>query len=393
MFSATKLAFDVPVGARPAWSALRLAAALYLLSRLRVSAENHADYKYEVYAEEADRIMVRTHSVVAEQQLESWMSLKGSFVYDGISGATPTGGPPPPGSSQPPLAEMEDIRRAYTVEPILTFGRHTLRPQFAYSLEDDYESVTPSMTYLVDFNRRNTTIALGVAHSYDRLIRGIFLTQSQNKEATDMLLGVTQVLGQTTLFNVTLTLGTANGYLSDPYKGFQFTQYPDPNALFPEKRPGHRTKQIVSTTLNQNIGPVQGSAELSYRFYHDSFGIVGHTVTLEWFQNVGKYIVVAPLLRYYYQTAADFYRLGFDADPSDPSNPNNALIPEFYSSDYRLSALRTATVGVGVTVKMPNGFFVDLAYKRYEMNGRDGVTAAGNYPKANIYTVGLRLQF
>jgi len=47
----------------PSWQPLALfvALVLHLLSELRASAENHADYKYEVYKEEANRILVRTH--------------------------------------------------------------------------------------------------------------------------------------------------------------------------------------------------------------------------------------------------------------------------------------------------------------------------------------------
>jgi len=314
-------------------------------------------------------------------------------VYDGISGATPTGGPPPAGSSQVPLAEIEDIRRAVTIEPIFRLRRHVLRPQFAYSIERDYESVAPSINYLVDFNQRNTTLALGAAHNFDRLTQGIFLPRPQNKQSTDFLLGVTQVLTPTTLLNVTLTLGTASGYLSDPYKGFRFSEYPDPNALFPDRRPRHRTKQIVSFTLNQFLEPVRGSAEVTYRFYHDSFGLFGHTASLEWFQSFGKHFVLTPIFRYYQQSAADFYLLSFPADPSDLSNPNNALVPQFYSADYRLSALRTLTYGLTATYKLRDWIFVDLAYKRYDMTGLDGRTAASNYPKANIYTAGLRLFF
>src|SRR5436190_9962422 len=107
--------------------------------------------------------------------------------------------------------------------------------------------------------------------------------QWEKKNATDFLAGLTQVLTPATLFNATLTLGTADGYLSDPYKGFRFTGYPDPNALFPERRPGHRTKQIFSMSLNQSIESLNASPELTYRFYHDSFGIFAYTATIEWF--------------------------------------------------------------------------------------------------------------
>jgi hypothetical protein len=280
------------------------------------------------------------------------------------------------------------------LETDLKFDRHTLRPGLALSYESDYESIAPSLNYLVDFNQRNTTLQLGVAQNFDRLTAGIYLgPDTEDKLSTDFLIGLTQVLTPRTLFNGTLTVGTAEGYLSDPYKGFRFTGYPDPDALFPENRPGHRTKQIISLSLNHFFESLNGSPELVYRFYHDSFGVFAHTATLEWFQKLGRHIVLAPLFRFYEQSAADFYRLSFDADPSDPGNPNNALIPRYYSSDYRLSQLRTLTYGLRTTVRVRSWLSLDAAYKRYEMRGLDGRTAASNYPKANVWTLGLRLDY
>lgn len=366
---------------------------LHLAQPRRCGAETKLDYKYEIYAEDRDRIMVRTHSALFDQSLSAWLSLRGNYVYDGISGATPTGGPPPAGSSQVPLARMDDVRQAGFIEPRFRIGRHILAPQVAYSSEEDYESLGLSLNYIGEFNEKNTTLTLGLAHNQDRLT-GFFLRNKwKDKESTDVLLGVTQVLTPTTLVNLTLTFGTAAGYLSDPYKGFRFTGYPDPEALFPEKRPGHRTKQTALLSLNQHVEPLRGSAELSYRIYHDSHGLWGHTVTLEWLQKLGRYVVVAPLFRIYTQSAADFYRISFDADPSDSENPANAFIPPFYSADYRLSSLRTLTYGVSATVRLRDQFFLDLAYKRYEMLGEDGITAASNYPRAHVYTVGFRLHF
>src|SRR2546426_1121357 len=157
--------------------------------------------------------------------------------------------------------------------------------------------------------RHNTTLTLGLAHNFDRNIRGLHLAHPETKEATDVLGGVSQVLTPSTLLNLTVTLGTASGYLSDPYKGFRFTDYPDPMALFPERRPGHRTRQILTTTLTQFIEVMDASAELTYRFYHDSFGTQGHTVSVEWLQDLGRRVVLAPSFRYYEQSEADFYRL------------------------------------------------------------------------------------
>ena len=370
-----------------------VALAIHWPGRLPVGAEDHVDYKYELYSEDKDRIRVHSHSALFEQKVAPGVALKGALVYDGISGATPTGGPAPTGSSRVPTVEIDDVRRAGYLEPSFKLGRHTLAPQVAYSLEEDYESVGVALNYLADFNRRNTTLNLGAAHSFDR-VGGFHLgNRREKKDATDLLLVLTQVLTPATLFNCTLTLGTANGYLSDPYKGFRFTGYPDPNALFPEKRPGHRTKQILSTTLTQFFEPLNGSAELTYRFYHDSHQLTGHTATLEWFQTVGPRLTLVPLVRYYQQSEAYFYRLSFDADPSDTENPPTVPIPQFYSADYRLSALRSWTCGIGLALKLGRQLFIDAAYKRYDVRGLDGVTPQSSYATANIYTLGLRLHF
>jgi len=378
--------------AKASVKALVLAFVVHCFGRFHAAAEDHVDYKFELYAEEADRITVHTHSALFEQKLLPGVALKGAFVYDGISGATPTGGPPPAGSAQVPTVEIHDIRRAGYIEPNFKIGPHTIAPQVAYSRESDYESVGVSLNYLVDFNKRNSTLNLGVAHNFDRLTGFRLGNQWENKDVTDFLAGLTQVLTPNTLFNATLTLGTASGYLSDPYKGFRFTGYPDPNALFPEQRPGHRTKQIVSTTGTQHVEPLNGSGELTYRFYHDSQEILGHTVTLEWFQSIGRYLTLTPLLRYYHQSEAYFYRLSFDADPGSPYPPP-VPIPQFYSADYRLSTFQSLTYGIGFTLKLGQRFFVDGAYKRYDTRGLDGVTPQSSYAQANVYTVGLRVHF
>jgi hypothetical protein len=380
------------VKGRASFKAFAAALVVYCSGRIHAGADNHVDYKYELYSEDADRILVQTHSALFEQKLAPGVALKGAFVYDGISGATPTGGPPPAGSSQVPTVEIDDIRRAGFIEPSFKLGPHTLAPQVAYSREEDYESVGLSLNYLLDFNRRNSTLNLGVAHNFDRLTGFRLGNQWENKSVTDFLAGLTQVLTPTTLFNATLTLGTASGYLSDPYKGFRFTGYPDPEALFPEKRPGHRTKQIVSSTITQFIEPLSGSAELTYRFYHDSHEILGHTVTLEWLQSIGRYLTVTPLIRYYHQSDAYFYRLSFDGDPTSPYPPA-VPFPQFYSADYRLSTFRSMTYGIGLTLKLGERFFFDTAYKRYDMHGLDGVTPQSSYATANIYTIGMRVHF
>jgi hypothetical protein len=386
---------------------LRRACAMLPLAHLgRAAAENHFDYRYENYQEDAGRIGVDTQSILFETKITSWLTLHGDAVYDAISGATPTGAPPGtdiksmfafpngPLTTTVPLAHMEDQRYAGALDAATTFGPHHITPQFSYSQEHDYISYGGALNYSLDLNEKNTSLNLGWAHAWDTILpyRGESITENQHKDTDDFLVGVNQILGPKTTLSVNFTFRNSHGYLDDPYRSVVFADYPqDPNdpALWPEKRPTFRQSYIPYVTVLQYITPLHASVEGSYRFYDDTFGIKAHTVDLSWHQKITKRVLVSPVFRYYYQTAADFYAPLFPGDPSlDPS-----VFPTYYSADYRLSKLQTFTAGVEISAKVTDFLSLDFGYKRYAMYGLDNVTSSSAYPKANIFTIGARLWF
>lgn len=351
-----------------------------------------ADYKFEFYAEEAGRTRVSTQAASVEAWLNESVSVKGDFIYDAISGATPLSGLPNEGSTQVPLVELRDTRRAGQLEFTWQGERQRLKPLFAYSLESDYESISPALNWEIDFNRRNTTLLLGVAANWDGIFAATLNGRTEDKRTSDFLVGITQVLGPSTVISANLTLGMASGFLADPYKRVRFDLAPD-GVLELERRPRHRSRQVIDLTLRQYVEPLQGNAEFGYRFYHDSFGIFGHTASGTWFQKMGKRWVVSPTVRYYRQTGAAFFATQFAGDPSNPFLTDEFPVPDAYSSDYRLSRLHTWTYGVGITVQVARHWHLNVAYKRYEMIGDDRMVASSNFPVANVYTLGLRLVF
>ena len=368
---------------------LGLAVVLHLQFTGRVRAENHADYRYESYLEEDGRISIQTHSLFFEQHILPWLDLKGNYVRDAVSGASPTGAPPPAGSSQVPLKHMEDLRNAGFIESDIRLGRHLLTPQLSYSLEHDYESKGISLSDAIDFNQKNTTLSLGYAHDFDQVFPKFWAGVHKPKDSDDFLVGVTQLLSPKAYISADFTYGYENGYLSDPYKQVRFDGYPDPTATFPENRPSYKSRQIGYLAFVYFVEALNGSVEADYRLYHDSFGILSHTVSVAWHQKIGKHVVLNPLFRYNRQSAADFYVIRLPGDPSDPSSP--FPIPAYYSADYRLSSLHTFTFGLSATVMLGERVYLDLAYQRYEMHGDDPVTSASAYPKANVLSGGIRL--
>jgi hypothetical protein len=388
--------------------ALGLAGGLYLLPLQRTEGEDHVDYRYYNYQEGAGRIGVETHSGLFETKLAPWLSLKGEMVYDAISGATPTGAPPPSDIHTPfpqggdlntsvPTAHMQDERWAGSIDAAMTFGRHHITPQFAYSSEHDYTSYGAALNYALDLNQKNTTLNLGWAHAWDTVLpfKGTYISKPQDKDTDDVIIGVNQLLSPKTVLTVDFTYRASRGYLADPYRGVLFDNYPQGNlnnpSLFPEKRPDHRDTYIGYLSLIQYVTPLRGSAELSYRFSSDSYGVDSHTVGVSWHQKIGKHILISPLVRYYQQNAASFYATQFPGDPSDYYSP--IPIPTYYSADYRLSHLETLTAGIDISVKIKERISIDFTYNRYVMSGLDGVTSSTAYPSANIFSVGARLWF
>lgn len=383
------------------WFPLGLAACAQALFPGRANAENHVDYRYEFYGEENDRIQIQTHSLLFEQRVTDSLTAKGELVYDGISGATPNGTPASTNSTQVPVTQLEDTRYAGSLAFDYRWHRQTLSPQLAYSEESDYKSVGISLNDAIDFNDKNTTLRFGVAHNFDRVLD---LPQDprtprawHDKNNTMGMVGISQLLGPKTVLTADFTYGSERGYLNDPYRRVLFqgwlTAIPGfPLYItYPEIRPAERRKEVFQTTLTHYFDRLKGSGEIAYRFHHDSYDIFSHTVTATWRQRLGRHVILEPMFRFYEQSAAYFYFPegvpGLSPIDGDPTRS------QFYSADYRLSHMMTFTYGLQASFIVKGWLQIDVGYHRYEMYGRDDVTSASAFPKANIVTAGFRLWF
>jgi hypothetical protein len=272
-----------------------------------------------------------------------------------------------------PTSEFSDERVGLNLGLSKRLGRHTPSLQLSYSDESDYLSLGGSLQDSVDFNKKNTTFTYGGAYTHDTLepANG---QPNGTKRTVDGMVGLTQVLSPTTLFTFNLVAGRVEGLLTDPYKVVELN-----GTVIPEKRPDNKTKTIAYLALDQFITPLNGSVELSLRHYTDSFGINAETLGVAWFQKFGTRFVLSPRVRYYDQTEADFYDVTFSGSP------------EFYSSDYRISALTAMSYGLKAIWTPNSRCSFDLEYELYDQKGSDGVTSQDVYPQANVIIAGVRI--
>ena len=377
---------------------LRLAGAIaawFFLQVRTTRAENALSYKYVDYREDSGRIAVESHYGLAETDLTPDMRLTLTGVIDTITGATPTGQPPPAPGAPVPLTELHDRRKAWSAELFRQWPREGVSVSFAHSRESDYVSNGWSLNTLTDFNEKNTTLLLGLAGTDDD-VKVRYQTPWLKKRSSDFIAGITQLLDPQTSVSFNVGYGRTTGYLSDPYRVIE--QYTEvfPGVFLPltygENRPPSRDKFTLFAGMNRAFPRAHGALEADYRFYRDTFGTTAQTLELAWFQKFGDKFTLEPNVRFYDQSAADFYRIdvtGANFTPTGRAMPQGP----FFSSDYRLSALRTYDYGLKAIWTIRTSWQIDLAYDRYEMRGKDHITSPSAYPRANTVTAGVKLMW
>ena len=367
---------------------------LWLLSTQRdARAEDSITYKFQSWQEDDGRIRVDAHYAQLETVLSTETKLKLVGLIDTISGATPSGQPVRAGSDQVPLSQLTDRREAWQLEVMQPFERFTLVGSFANSRESDYLSDVWSAKALIDFNQKNTTLQVGYARSDDD-ITAAFLPAPRQKSSDDLIMGVTQLLSPRTVITANLTYGYASGYISDPYKIVEKRTEVLPgfflDLTFPENRPSTKDKWVGFVSVNHALENLNAAVEGSYRLLDDTFGTTSHTLEFAWFQKFGDRLIIRPAVRFYQQSAADFYRVDLNGSPISAPNEATGRAP-YYSADYRLSEMRTWMLGVKAVWEINDWCSIDATVERYLMQGRDQVTSDSAYADANVFTIGFRL--
>jgi hypothetical protein len=377
---------------------LALALLVLLASpRPAARAEDYLAYKYVDYAEGGDRMGVRTQVLDASQGLGPDTQLGVTLTNDAIAGASPTGMRAPAGSDQVPLSHLTDHRKEWEGSLARQIGSVNVALGASESREHDYVSRGWSLNTLTDFNLKNTTLLAGIA-GHDDGVKA-FVSQLEPylpKHAFNAIIGVTQLLDQRTSVTLNLTWGRQTGYLDDQYKQVEQSLVLAPGDLLPlsylENLPGTHDSGALYASVNHAFPEVKAAIEARYHYYRDTYGVQASTLELTWLQKLGKQFTLAPSVRFHDQGAASFYYYNLDQTDIMPTAVPDAAGPH-YSSDYRLSSLDTVTCGLKLTFKMNDTVQMDVAYDRYAMRGRDGVTPQSAYPSANIISAGARVSW
>jgi len=288
-----------------------------------------------------DRMRVRTPSFYARKPLSDSLQAEGSIVYDSISGASPLYHNTLSGASG---LGVTDYRTAGDAKLTKYFDQAAVGVGAAVSSERDYLSRALSLDVRVSSDDRNRTLAFGVGGASDRINSTNGVAEGKERHTLDLLAGITQALSPEAIVQSTLTYSSGHGYYSDPYKAI-------------DVRPDHRRIFAWLTRYNQHLPWLDATVNLSYRYLHDSFGSSSHAAEFAWNQPLPDGWSVVPSLRYYTQSAADFY--------FDPPFPQGFVLGQSYSADTRLSAFGALTSGVSIAKRLPDGWSLDVKFDFY----------------------------
>jgi hypothetical protein len=391
-----------------------LASSCALLGASRAAMADKGDWSFDTgllyYSESDQRVQAIEPAIIIKRDYGDDAYLSSRIVTDSLTGATPTGAMPSskggtttsasgvsndtvPGKT--PLDDrFHDLRRAISATWSQPFaGLWHLDTGVSYSIEYDFKSEGVNARVARDFDERNTTVSGGIAQEWDEIypIGGIHapltsvpttangivndpIAANRTKKVQDLLVGVTQVMNRDWIAELNFSYSHADGYENDPYKVVSIInthlggkgQLPigfgppvgEPIDQIYENRPDLHQKRALYLGNKVYLGG--DVLDFSYRYGWDDWGIGSHTYELRYRMPFGGRFYVMPHLRWYKQSAADFYHRGLlDTD----------AVPAYVSADYRLAEFSARTLGVELGMQTSWGGRASIRVERYVQSG------------------------
>ena len=325
-------------------------------------------------------------------------------------------------SASPEVRNQGDVKFAYE------WDQTTINFGGGISSERDYESRFGNLGGIWNFNQKRTALNLGLSYtnsdtnavlphdSFSYIDSSYYqnngqITSKPNQGGANVLqgnrqdwgskLGLSQVINKDAVLSADVSYTRSTGYMANPYKAVSFL-FVDPslnNSLFFPLPPGVQVGDIYSLSEQrpelrnqwgfggryvQFIRPLDAALHFDYHYSTDDWGIQSHAFESDWIQPLGNNWTVTPRVRYYSQSAANFYAPWFisqQAYSNTVFGPNGytstpydrSKLPTNFSSDGRLASFGTLSGGVTISKKFAKGLTIETGFEYYTHQGSLGL--------------------
>jgi hypothetical protein len=319
--------------------------ALAAVGRTAVLPDDRADFLWHDW--DGGGVSVYGPSVLVRKSVNDSLSFSANYYVDMISSASVD-----VLSTASPYKEQ---RTQGSVSADYLHGNTTYSFGYIESREPDYVARTGFFSVSQSMFGDLTTISFGYTRGWDRVGEDIYPHGYAGGDRSTVWVGdadhrnwqasLSQIVTRNLIMGLNIETDESDGYLQSPYRS---ARYVNPEGLVQTEAqvtPNTRTGNAGSLQLKYYL-PWHAAVDGNYRIYHDTWGILAHTLGVGYTQPVARNWTLNGSVRYYRQRAATFYS---DLFPFEDSQ-------NFMSRDRELAKYQDITVGVGATWQFHPGW-------------------------------------
>jgi len=327
-------------------SRIAVVAALLLVraTSADVLPDDRADLFYSKYS--GGGMDITGESVLVRKKFTENFALEGSYFVDKVSGASI--------DVLSQASQIKDERKQKTGTVEYVHDKTTYSLSYINSVERDYKSNTTSFSLKQDMFGDLTTLTLGYSHTDDTVGENngtafvpviVWLGHAQS---IGYDVGLSQIMTKNWIAGLNVNVITDNGYLANPYRSYRYLDSSNAKgySLASQVYPDTRTSTAVQLQAKYYL-PYRAAITGSYRYFTDTWGIVGNTYELDYTHPISNIWILEGRVRFYKQNSADFY-----SDLYQYAGQYN-----FMARDQNLAAGDNTTIGAKVTYAfLPDGW-------------------------------------
>ena len=302
-----------------------------------VLPEDRADILYFRY--EGGGVTIDGPSVLARKSIGEHVSVQANHYIDMVSSASV--------DVETSASPYEDERVQSSLSIDFLHGKSMYTLGAVKSDESDYIANTVFAGVSHDMFGDLTTISFGYKRGKNDVFRNVQgqrdLAFQEEMETQSFNVSLSQIITKNLLISGQYEVITDEGFLRSPYRSVRFFIDPFSQGRQDEIYPNTRSSNAASIRAKYFL-PYRAAIDGMYRFYTDTWGVLGHTGELGYVHPLdspwaGGNWILEGRVRYYQQEAADFYQ---DIFP-------RADFANFMARDKELATYNAITAGVSAT--------------------------------------------
>jgi hypothetical protein len=315
-----------------------LTAVLFTLAavgRAAVLPDDRADVLFHEW--QGGGVTVEGPSILVRKKVSDSLSLAANYYVDMVSSASV--------DVLSTASPYKETRTQGSVSADYLHGNTTYSAGYIESNERDYKARTEFFAISQSMFGDLTTISFGFSRGWDRVGDAahprnapIVVAWVGDADHRNWTASLSQILTRNLLLSLNLETDESDGYLQSPYRSARYLGPDGSVQTEGQVTPNTRTGNAASAQLKYYL-PWHAALDGSYRFYHDTWGISAHTFSFGYTQPLFSSWTLNGNLRYYRQSAADFYG---DLFPFQDSQ-------NFMSRDRELAEFHDLTLGLGAS--------------------------------------------